>query len=111
MVGERGVGAGWEVGATRGQGGGEGDGGGEGVAQVVDVGDKVSTVKPGDMVYPEYGVSGTWATHIRGRESEFERVYHSDIDPVAASVLRVNPGTAYRMLRYVLIHKQLRSTF
>ena len=30
--------------------------------------------------------------------TDFERVFHPEIDIVAASVLRVNPGTAYRML-------------
>ena len=30
--------------------------------------------------------------------TDFERVFHPDIDIIAASVLRVNPGTAYRML-------------
>ena len=70
------------------------------MAQVVEVGSNVTTLRPRDMVYPEYGVSGTWATHIKGSQTQFERVFHPEIDPIAASVLRVNPGTAYRMLRY-----------
>ena len=73
-------------------------GGGEGIARVLDVGTAVKSLKPGDLVYPEYGVSGTWSTHLKGTEKDFERVQSPEIDVIAASVLRVNPGTAYRML-------------
>jgi len=73
-------------------------GGGEAIARVTEVGSNVKSVSPGNLVYPEHGVTGTWSTHIKGRQTDFERVFHPDIDVIAASVLRVNPGTAYRML-------------
>ena len=94
-------------------------GGGEGIGQVIKVGMDVKKLKPRDLVFPQgtasiHGASGTWATHIKGRESSFDNVslktqleYEKTSIHTARStnlitglsILRVNPGSALLMLK------------
>jgi trans-2-enoyl-CoA reductase len=93
-------------------------GGAEGIGQVVKVGTDVKQLKTGDLVFPQVLAStpgsGTWATHIKGSESSFDKVtlktqleyekssIHTDRGTniiTGLSVLRVNPGSALRMLK------------
>jgi len=77
----------------------------------------VKKLNIGDLVFPQslasIAGSGTWSTHIKGRESSFDKVTlktqleyqntprHTDRSTdiiTGLSVLRVNPGSALRML-------------
>ena len=87
-------------------------GGAEGIGKVIAVGGSVKELKIGDLVYPGQLTTGTWATHIKEKESSFDKVTLKSqikfeqefkkgdgINFIAAlSVLRINPGTALRML-------------
>jgi len=73
-------------------------GGGEGVAKVIQVGSKVTAVKVGDLVYPHPKFE-TWTTRLKGHQDDFrDRLVGAGVDVVSASLLRTNPGSAYRML-------------
>ena len=73
-------------------------GGGEGVGRVLEVGSDVRNLKMGDLVYPL--MPGTWTTHLKGEEKDFDPVQNAKLIGIPElSILRVNPGTAYRMLR------------
>ncbi|XP_068773497.1 enoyl-[acyl-carrier-protein] reductase, mitochondrial isoform X3 [Struthio camelus] len=72
-------------------------GGNEGVGQVVEIGSRVTSVKPGDWVIPADTGLGTWRTEAVFPEGTLLRV-PSDIPVLCAATLSVNPCTAYRML-------------
>ncbi|XP_012289218.1 enoyl-[acyl-carrier-protein] reductase, mitochondrial [Orussus abietinus] len=72
--------------------------GNEGVGEVVAVGTNVQNFSIGDRVLPNGNNLGTWRTKGNYKAEDLLKV-PSDIDPLAASVLKVNPCTAYRMLR------------
>jgi len=92
-------------------------GGTEGIGQVIQVGKDVKRLKRGDLVFPSmwYG-DGFWTTHIKESETKFDPVspetqlkYESasttkmqtDII-IGLSTLRINPGTALRILKDVI---------
>lgn len=70
--------------------------GNEGIGRVEDVGDEVESLTEGDLVIPLHPI-GTWSHHLVAAENQFARL-PADIDPVQASMLRVNPTTAWHML-------------
>ncbi|CAL8339541.1 unnamed protein product [Gadus morhua 'NCC'] len=72
-------------------------GGNEGVAQVVEVGCQVTTLKPGDWVIPKDAGLGTWRTAAVVSENSLIQL-PSDIPLLSAATLSVNPCTALRML-------------
>lgn len=72
--------------------------GNEGCGRVEDVGDEVESLAEGDLVIPLHPV-GTWRQHVVAAENRFARL-PSDLDPVQASMLRVNPTTAWHMLHH-----------
>ncbi|XP_072356967.1 enoyl-[acyl-carrier-protein] reductase, mitochondrial isoform X2 [Scyliorhinus torazame] len=72
-------------------------GGNEGVGQVMDVGSKVTNLKPGDWVIPSDAGLGTWRTEAVGNMNGFIKV-PKNIPLLCAATLGVNPCTAYRML-------------
>eukprot|EP00039_Didymoeca_costata_P004064 m.71150 g.71150 ORF g.71150 m.71150 type:complete len:357 (-) comp12215_c0_seq4:2536-3606(-) len=72
-------------------------GGNEGSGRVVNIGEGVRVLKPGDRVIPSRSCLGTWRTHLVGSEDDLLRV-PSDIPSVLAATMSVNPCTALRML-------------
>ncbi|KAI9144711.1 hypothetical protein BKA69DRAFT_1020642, partial [Paraphysoderma sedebokerense] len=80
-------------------------GGNEGVAKVIQVGEKVKSLKKGDWVIPGHAGFGTWRTHAAAHQDDLVRI-SSDISPISAATLSVNPCTAYRMLRDFVDLKQ-----
>ncbi|KAJ1822757.1 mitochondrial 2-enoyl thioester reductase [Coemansia sp. RSA 2599] len=78
-------------------------GGNEGVGQVVEVGSGVDHVRVGDWVVPRRsGQFGTWCTHATVDGAVVDAVpeeWRSGLDPLVVASLKVNPCTAYRMLR------------
>ncbi|XP_061632689.1 LOW QUALITY PROTEIN: enoyl-[acyl-carrier-protein] reductase, mitochondrial [Phyllopteryx taeniolatus] len=72
-------------------------GGNEGVAQVVEVGGKVTSLQIGDWVIPRDSGLGTWRTAAVLDEDYLISV-PGDIPLLAAATLGVNPCTAFRML-------------
>ncbi|KNC80486.1 hypothetical protein SARC_07148 [Sphaeroforma arctica JP610] len=73
-------------------------GGGEGVGVVVKVGEGVTDLKAGDWVIPRAaGALGTWQSHLVHAADNFVKV-PNDIPAEYASILSVNPPTAFRML-------------
>ncbi|XP_004551026.2 enoyl-[acyl-carrier-protein] reductase, mitochondrial [Maylandia zebra] len=72
-------------------------GGNEGVAQVVEVGSQVKSLKTGDWVIPKDAGLGTWRTQAVLPEEDVISV-PNDIPLVSAATLGVNPCTAFRML-------------
>ncbi|NXE75903.1 MECR protein, partial [Cochlearius cochlearius] len=72
-------------------------GGNEGVGEVLEVGRRVATLKPGDWVIPAGPGLGTWRTQGVFPEETLLKV-PSDIPVLCAATLSVNPCTAYRML-------------
>ncbi|XP_043940998.1 enoyl-[acyl-carrier-protein] reductase, mitochondrial isoform X3 [Protopterus annectens] len=72
-------------------------GGNEGVGEVLEVGNKVTSLSPGDWVIPADAGLGTWRTEAVYNEKTLTKVPH-DIPLVCAATLSVNPFTAYRML-------------
>ena len=73
-------------------------GGGDGVGEVLKVGTKVTAMKPGDWVFPGGSMKGTWTTHFVESEKNLVKT-RNDLSLLSAATLRVNPGTAYRMLK------------
>ncbi|XP_063984612.1 enoyl-[acyl-carrier-protein] reductase, mitochondrial [Diachasmimorpha longicaudata] len=73
-------------------------GGNEGVGEVVDVGDGVTSVAVGDKVVPNGNNTGTWSTW-RVHPAEAVLKIPGNFTDVEASMLNVNPCTAYRMLK------------
>ncbi|KAG7283381.1 hypothetical protein CRUP_000907 [Coryphaenoides rupestris] len=72
-------------------------GGNEGVAQVMEVGCQVTSLKPGDWVIPRDAGLGTWRTAAVVAERSLVPLPR-DIPLLLAATLSVNPCTALRML-------------
>lgn len=72
-------------------------GGNEGVAQVVEVGGQVKSLKTGDWVIPKDAGLGTWRTEAVLAENSVISL-PNDIPLLSAATLGVNPCTAFRML-------------
>ncbi|NXV22988.1 MECR protein, partial [Cepphus grylle] len=72
-------------------------GGNEGVGEVLEVGQCVAALKPGDRVIPASTGLGTWRTEGVFPEETLLKV-PGDIPLLSAATLSVNPCTAYRML-------------
>ncbi|MED6246282.1 hypothetical protein ATANTOWER_015406 [Ataeniobius toweri] len=72
-------------------------GGNEGVAQVIEVGSQVKSLKAGDWVIPRDAGLGTWRTEAVLAEDDVFSVPNS-IPLLSAATLGVNPCTAFRML-------------
>ena len=90
-------------------------GGTEGIGKVINIAKNVERLKIGDLVYPKLmpDGNGVWSTHIKSSASNFDKVtlktqleynnMSSDKNAcrkltAGLSVLRINPGTALRML-------------
>lgn len=71
--------------------------GNEGVGKVESVGSSVAQLKVGDWVIPATNAWGTWRSHAVEKESTLQKI-PSDIDPITAATIAVNPCTAHRML-------------
>ncbi|KAJ1864515.1 mitochondrial 2-enoyl thioester reductase [Coemansia sp. RSA 989] len=78
-------------------------GGNEGVGEVIRVGDGVHGLQVGDWVVPQRaGQFGTWCTHTMTNASSLSAVpadWRSGLDPLDVACLKVNPCTAYRLLK------------
>ncbi|CAL1682630.1 unnamed protein product [Lasius platythorax] len=72
--------------------------GNEGVGEIVAVGSNVSTLRVGDKVVPNGPNFGTWRTLANYNFKDVMKM-PSDVDLVVASMMNVNPCTAYRMLK------------
>ncbi|KAK1117055.1 hypothetical protein K0M31_016980 [Melipona bicolor] len=72
--------------------------GNEGVGEVIAVGSNVKHLNIGDRVIPNNIHLGTWRTHANYTAEELMKV-PKEVDAVEASMLNVNPCTAYRMLK------------
>ncbi|NXD94239.1 MECR protein, partial [Chaetorhynchus papuensis] len=72
-------------------------GGNEGVGEVLEVGHRVTALKPGDWVIPADAGLGTWRTRGVFPEEKLLKV-PSDIPVLCAATLSVNPCTAFRVL-------------
>ncbi|XP_066191182.1 enoyl-[acyl-carrier-protein] reductase, mitochondrial isoform X1 [Sylvia atricapilla] len=72
-------------------------GGNEGVGEVLEVGRRVTALKPGDWVIPADAGLGTWRTQGVFPEEMLLKV-PSDIPVLCAATLSVNPCTAFRVL-------------
>ncbi|XP_061574450.1 enoyl-[acyl-carrier-protein] reductase, mitochondrial isoform X2 [Cololabis saira] len=72
-------------------------GGNEGVAQVIEVGSQVKSLKTGDWVIPRDAGLGTWRTEAVLAETDVISL-PNDIPLLSAATLGVNPCTAFRML-------------
>ncbi|KAM4601479.1 enoyl-[acyl-carrier-protein] reductase, mitochondrial [Polymixia lowei] len=72
-------------------------GGNEGVAQVVEVGSQVKSLKTGDWVIPRDAGLGTWRTAAVLAEKDVISL-PNDIPLLSAATLGVNPCTAFRMV-------------
>jgi trans-2-enoyl-CoA reductase len=68
----------------------------EGCGEIVAIGPLVTSLAKGDMVIPLLG-AGCWSQHITAAEHHFFKLPRS-IDPVQASMLRINPVTAWHLL-------------
>ncbi|XP_040899873.1 enoyl-[acyl-carrier-protein] reductase, mitochondrial [Toxotes jaculatrix] len=72
-------------------------GGNEGVAQVIEVGSQVKSLKTGDWVIPRDAGLGTWRTEAVLAEDDVISL-PNNIPLLSAATLGVNPCTAFRML-------------
>lgn len=72
-------------------------GGNEGVAQVLEVGSQVKSLKAGDWVIPKDAGLGTWRTEAVLPEKDVIQL-PNNIPLLSAATLGVNPCTAFRML-------------
>jgi mitochondrial enoyl-[acyl-carrier protein] reductase / trans-2-enoyl-CoA reductase len=68
----------------------------EGCGEVEAIGPQVTTLAIGDVVIPLLGV-GCWSQHLTAAETHFIKLPTS-IDRVQASMLRINPITAWHLL-------------
>jgi len=69
--------------------------GNEGAGRVIATGAGVTALHPGDLVAPTTG--GTWCTQLNAAETDVIPL-PAGIDPQQASMIAVNPPTAYAML-------------
>ncbi|KAJ1732727.1 mitochondrial 2-enoyl thioester reductase [Coemansia biformis] len=78
-------------------------GGNEGVGEVVATAHGVDGVQPGDWVVPRRaGEFGTWCSHTVAAADglvAIPRAWRAGVQPADVACLKVNPSTAYRMLR------------
>lgn len=72
--------------------------GNEGVGEIIDLGSNVENLKIGDRVVPNASNIGTWRTEGIYKSDDLMKI-PKDIGTVEASMLNVNPCTAYRMLK------------
>nr|XP_012218506.1 PREDICTED: probable trans-2-enoyl-CoA reductase, mitochondrial [Linepithema humile]XP_012218507.1 PREDICTED: probable trans-2-enoyl-CoA reductase, mitochondrial [Linepithema humile] len=72
--------------------------GNEGVGEIVAVGSNVQNLHVGDRVVPNGPNFGIWRTQANYDSKDVMKI-SSDISLVEASMMNVNPCTAYRMLR------------
>lgn len=70
----------------------------EGCGEVEAVGDAVTSLEKGDVVIPLLG-TGCWTQHLTAPEHHFAKL-PPQIDPVQASMLRINPVTAWALLKH-----------
>lgn len=70
----------------------------EGCGEVVEVGAEVTSLTQGDVVIPLLG-AGCWTRHMTAAEHFFARL-PAGIDRAQASMLRVNPVTAWHLLHH-----------
>ncbi len=70
----------------------------EGCGEVEAVGPNVSSLEPGDVVIPLLG-TGCWTQHQTAEEQYFAKL-PPQLDPVQACMLRVNPVTAWALLKH-----------
>jgi trans-2-enoyl-CoA reductase len=68
----------------------------EGAGTVVSLGEGVTNVKPGDLVILPHGL-GTWREAMAVHASQLV-VAPSELDPLQAAMLKINPLTAWRLL-------------
>lgn len=71
--------------------------GNEGCGRVETVGAEVRSLAPGDLVIP-LRPSGCWSQRILAAEDDLWKV-SAQLDPLQAAMLRVNPATAWHLLR------------
>jgi len=69
----------------------------EGCGEVIEIGPLVTSLEVGDVVIPLLGV-GCWSQHLTAAELHFAKL-PPGIDRVQASMLRVNPVTAWHLLK------------
>lgn len=72
--------------------------GNEGVGEILEVGSEVKSLQIGDKVVPNSMQSGTWRTNAIYESRDLLKV-PKELGNVEASMLNVNPCTAYRMLK------------
>lgn len=72
--------------------------GNECVAEVLEVGSSVKSLKPGDLIVPFATGLGTWRSHAIFKEDDVMKI-PQDIPLPEAATITVNPCTAYRMLK------------
>ncbi|XP_076008753.1 enoyl-[acyl-carrier-protein] reductase, mitochondrial [Genypterus blacodes] len=72
-------------------------GGNEGVAEVIEVGSQVNSLKAGDWVIPKDAGLGTWRTAAVLAEDDVISL-PNDVPILSAATMGVNPCTAFRML-------------
>ncbi|XP_033231355.1 enoyl-[acyl-carrier-protein] reductase, mitochondrial [Belonocnema kinseyi] len=72
--------------------------GNEGVGEVIEVGSSVQNLKIGDRVVPNVNHLGTWRTQGSYNSEDLMKI-PKEIGTVEASMLNVNPCTAFRMLK------------
>ncbi len=76
----------------------------EGCGEVEEVGSAVVSLAKGDVVIPLLG-TGCWTQHLTAPEHHFAKL-PPQIDAVQASMLRINPVTAWALLKdYVTLEK------
>ncbi|KAI7901364.1 uncharacterized protein BX663DRAFT_514222 [Cokeromyces recurvatus] len=83
-------------------------GGNEGLAEVISVGENVSSLKVGDQVVMAKSGYGTWRTHAAGTASDFQLLPNvgDNVSIIQKATMTVNPCTAYRMLKDFVNLKQ-----
>ncbi|XP_046812913.1 enoyl-[acyl-carrier-protein] reductase, mitochondrial-like isoform X1 [Vespa crabro] len=72
--------------------------GNEGIGEIVDVGTEVTNLCIGDRVIPNASNLGTWRTHAIYKSEDLLKI-PKEVGIVEASMMNVNPCTAYRMLK------------
>lgn len=72
----------------------------EGCGEVEAVGSLVTSLAKGDVVAPLLG-TGCWTQHLTAPEHYFAKL-PPQIDPVQASMLRINPVTAWALLKHYI---------
>lgn len=72
----------------------------EGCGEVEEVGPDVTSLEKGDAVIPLLG-TGCWTQHLTAEEQFFAKL-PPQLDPVQASMLRVNPVTAWALLKHYI---------